>query len=329
MNRGMLVAAALLLPVPLSSTAGGQESCRQRSVPVNVLDENGDQVWGLKGKDFRAEFRGTAAKILSVARDANQRRIAVILDVSGSMKEESRWRLARDAVGDIASYAPANMELALVRFAEEAEEAVSFREGREAIGGKLAWINDRLQQIAAEKNTALIDGIFAGIKLLGSTSIGDAVYIITDGGNYESKAKPEELAEAARKANVRVYGLFFEWKFPRQREKVMWGVPGLPYVKELIRATGGSYLSIPPTGGVLYDVRWYELSDDQRAAVALGARRMYARMAEFYRMELELPATVDKEREWELAVVDERGKKRRGLTVLYPQTLWPCADRRE
>lgn len=88
-------------------------------------------------------------------------------------------------------------------------------------------------------------------------------------------------------------------------------------------------MSVLPTGGVLYNVRRYELSKDERGAVAVAARRMYARMGEFYRMEVELPVKVDKERQWGLEVVDEQGKKERDLTVIYPQKLWPCADGRE
>ena len=66
-------------------------------------------------------------------------------------------------------------------------------------------------------------------------------------------------------------------------------------------------------------------SDDELQALGAVTRRVYEQMAEFYRVEMELPVAVDKARDWKLEVVDAKGKRRKDVEVVYPRKLVPCA----
>ncbi len=46
-------------------------------------------------------------------------------------------------------------------------------------------------------------------------------------------------------------------------------------------------------------------------------------MENVYRLEVDIPSAIDKSRNWKLEVVDERGKKMKGVTVHYPRYLVP------
>lgn len=318
---GIFLAAVLIVPSPLSGTEDEKGQCLRRTVPVNVIDENGNQVWGLSAEEFRAEFRGKEGTILSVERDASPRRVVILLDVSDSMTEENQWELARDAVGDIVSFAPKDIDLAFLSFGEEVREQVGFGQGRQAIADKLVAIDDKLQGTQLGQKTAFFDAMLAGISLLGSPTTGDVVYAISDGADNRSEAKRKQVKEIVGKSDVRVYGFWFGWT----EDPYVFFPP--TFLERLIRDTGGFQVRIFATDEGLYGNPRYDLSKEQRTAYAAAARLLYGLMAETYRVEVLLPREVDKERDWKLEVVKERGGKRKELKVIYPHKLWPCEEK--
>lgn len=49
-------------------------------------------------------------------------------------------------------------------------------------------------------------------------------------------------------------------------------------------------------------------------------------MKNVYQVVVELPREVDKPRKWKLEVVDEHGKKMKGVKVFYPRLLVPLEE---
>src|ERR1700693_5679431 len=72
----------LFTQTPLSAQ---KPDCTHRMVFVSVLDREGNAVPGVTAADFRATVDNKPANIVSAVRDAQPRRIVVVLDASGSM----------------------------------------------------------------------------------------------------------------------------------------------------------------------------------------------------------------------------------------------------
>lgn len=72
----------MLVGLPLHAQTAQPE---RRTIAVSVLDKGGKAVHGLTAENFRGEFRGQAVRILSATEDSSPRRIAIVVDTSGSM----------------------------------------------------------------------------------------------------------------------------------------------------------------------------------------------------------------------------------------------------
>ena len=87
-----LFGLAIVLVVTLSgSIQAQQDPCLNRTVAVNVLSEDVHVVEGLSAQNFRGKVHGHRVEIVSVNRDSGPRRIVIVLDASGSMRDV--WRL--------------------------------------------------------------------------------------------------------------------------------------------------------------------------------------------------------------------------------------------
>src|SRR3990167_9413094 len=136
LRRLLLLALALLLAsvaLDARAQACAADNPLRRTLPVNVLDQQGNLVRGLTAADFRAEFRGHPVKILSLTRTTGSRRIVILLDVSGSMaSSKSKWEVARMAAEDVAAYAATGSLFGLVVFADHVNEKLDLSAGRKA-----------------------------------------------------------------------------------------------------------------------------------------------------------------------------------------------------
>src|SRR3972149_226841 len=129
MKLRALLAVPLLLLVgaaleALAQACPGEGGPRRRTLAVNVLDEQGNQVSGVTAANFRAEFRGPPGKILSAALGTQPRRIVLLLDTSGSMAARvGKWELAAEAAEDLLGWGPPARGAALGTFAGDTEPA--------------------------------------------------------------------------------------------------------------------------------------------------------------------------------------------------------------
>jgi hypothetical protein len=57
----------------------------------------------------------------------------------------------------------------------------------------------------------------------------------------------------------------------------------------------------------------------------VASQIIYREMADYYRLQVELPGPVNKEHEWNLELLDENGRKRKEVDILYPREILPCS----
>ena len=300
----LLVGAALEALAQACTCEGGP---RRRTLAVNVLDEQGNQVSGLTAANFRAEFRGQPVEILSAALDTQPRRIVLLLDTSGSMAARvGKWELAAEAAEDLLGWGPPDSSIALVTFREKVEPRTGFES--ESQKAKQALKAARPAGDSSDPSgarTALRDAVVEA-ALLGS---GARLFAVV-------------LADRARGGGFAVVSSLMSG--PMIITDVAIGESGgfVP-LRSFVDASGGLGMT---AGAVGTSAPRFDYKEKQRGWFFSQARLLYGAMGEFYRLQVELPEESDKVREWKLNVVDARGKKMKQVGVVYPRKLAPCGS---
>lgn len=311
---------AALVVMMFLAYAESVEAQERRVVAVNVLDEQGRQVTGLTAENFRGKYRGQPVKILSATWDSQPRRIVIVVDQSNSMFWAKKWEVARNAVEVMAALGSERNQTAMVLFSTQAIEVTGFQEGPGAIAQR--WEDMERNKKALEKafsRTPLFDGIVSGLELLKPTKAGDALFVVSDGGADNASRTPvKDVRQAVFCSEARVYFLYL-----LDPDRVGRGTEGYGQHlgQELAEGSGGAVL-IPRGHPAQY------LGKKQQEEMASALRWLYEQIQSFYVVEVELPAPVDKTRDWTLEVVDAAGKKRKDARVVYPRRVAACGGRK-
>jgi hypothetical protein len=180
--------------------------------------------------------------------------------------------------------------------------------------------------------TALFDAILEAAAQLNPPQLGDVICAVTDGEDNYSQHRPEEVRKRLLAAGIRFFAFLIGNTLPRSQTRTTVENDAVPHVERFTKSTGGNGIGIWPGGSLAaYPAGGqsvpYFVSAADRQAFLEAIQRMYQQMAVFYRVEVQLPLPVDKERNWQLEVVDEKGKRSRDTYLIYPRRLLPCGDR--
>ena len=262
----------LLLPAPLphqqrpsapierpSATAQAPDVLRVESrlvsVALNVVDENGVPVPGLKAEDFELAEDDHPQKIAIFDKEsATPLEIVLAIDASESVFSDER--LEREAAKSfVKSLLRPQDRLDLMSFADNVDELVAFTNDPHRIEGGLG-------RIAHGEATALYDAIYlASQRLAEAPTTGGprrVVVLITDGENTTRHGSYDAALEQAQRAGAMVYSLII-----------------VPIEADAGRNTGGEHALIQmarDTGGKFYYVEdkrdlapaFQHVSDDLR-----------------------------------------------------------------
>src|SRR5947209_6985351 len=314
-----IVAAGLLLEALAQETP-----CLRRTVMASVMLA-GQPVASVSTSSFKGEFRGKPVRILSATRDVGPRRIVVLIDASGSMVglTKGKWDLVLRAATDVAAHAPPDSSVALLVFNDKVKQEVDFSAGPKAVLERIAQVRaGRTPDRLPAGRTPLRDAVLEGLKLLEPATPGNVIYAITDGGDNASKSSSGAVEKALVSAGIRLF-VFLVEDYPGLRRVPEESGP-LNFL-QLVQATGGSTVQL--------SARWseprYPVEERDRLALRAATEGLYLQMAQFYRLEVELPEPVTKRREWKLEMVNERGAKMKEWQVAYQATLLPCESTTE
>jgi VWFA-related protein len=216
-----LIAPTSAHPVPDSlrqaKAAEASQALRSRAVPgqtpvfktaVNLVtvaalvrDTRGRLVRNLSRADFQVFERGRERAIVDFqASDHGPVSLAILFDVSGSMRGEAHLAAGQRAVEYILSWVePAADEMALYSFDRELRQEVAFTNDP-------ARIRAGLGRLTAIGQTSLYDAIGQTAAALGNRpSPRRAVVVITDGVDTSSTRTPSEVSGVASAIDVPVY----------------------------------------------------------------------------------------------------------------------------
>ena len=227
------------------------------SVAAVVRDKRGRFARNLRKEDFVVEEAGARREILEFHADANAPvRVALLFDVSGSMRLSTRLENARQAARHVlaalrmteprggAVGAPAEPNAGGIRPLNSDEAAVfSFDMNLQSLQPFTAdsgAIETALARVQPYGQTSLYDAIANTSRRVAERSPGDtrrrAVVVFTDGMDTSSELKPEQVSAIASEIDVPVYVITVVSQVDRDRETE--DAPEGP-LRSLARWTGG------------------------------------------------------------------------------------------
>jgi len=208
----LLVAVTLLLLPgrPAAQEPSGQPSRFRSSVDVVsvtaiVRDRKGRFVRNLERKDFVVAEAGVPRPILDFrAQSDGPVKVAVLFDVSGSMRLGSKAQDAKHAAREIFGALKADDEAAVFVFDSRLHEIAGFTSDLAVLDAALARVDEPFGQ------TSLYDAVAQtarglGIRGPGLTPHRSAVVVLTDGVDTSSQLTAPQVSAVASGIDVPVY----------------------------------------------------------------------------------------------------------------------------
>ncbi len=309
---------------------GQQDPCLNRTIAVTVTTQDYQPVKDLTAADFSDRLGHDPVRIKSASL-ATGARIVIVMDTSGSMffDDKSRWTTAVSSAEGLLMSLPPGTSLGLLTFASQIESRVQFGQGVNAVAEKLRelentnWKKD--QRPLELRQTALMDAIAGAMEMLNPPRLGDAIYVVSDGGENASKVKESREYARLLSSGVRLFA-FFPIAHLGAQPFVPELYEGLWNLGQVTEESGGDFVTCMSGGPPGLPDSWphaMPVYSTARAAIQ-AARLMDQEVIEFYRLELELPKKVDKPTKWNLEATKLIGGKNVHLRVNYPQKLQPC-----
>lgn len=283
--------------------------CPAATILLNAFDRDFNIQRDLRAEDIKVEVDRKQVAILSVSLDIHPRRIVVMVDSSGSMGASSQnggWGITLPAAGYAVDAVPASASSELVTFGEQLRRESTDFENRQTVGERV---------LALRKNghphghTSLFDSIHQ--VLIGSEELhfGDAIYLVTDGGDDESRTSLQNLEEELISRGVRVFVfLILPREFHTEEEQ-----RGAEHMDGLAESTGGIVVRISAA----------EITENGLAQLQKLAPRIIDQVENVYRLELAMPK-VERSTRVKVGVIDhDQVKNIRNLA--YSRQIVPCS----
>lgn len=309
----MKLAALMLIAASIcSSCFADDHACTTDEIVVTATDEYGAFVPNLGPTNFQAEFHSRALPILSSGIHVRPTRVVMLLDASGSMGTPQSMPLARAAAVDAARYLKPSTQVALEAFADDVQPLAAFGVSRASVIKVLqamAWGKD-----FGKGHTALWDAILAATKLLDPPQLGDAIYVITDGGDNKSRSRLPQVQSALLSKGIRLFAFLIVHLAPPSPEEEL----SARDIWSLTQATGGWAL-VYSSPQVRVN-RWATPKGQQPDP----AQPIYEQLDHFYTLKLGGLDSVTKPEKWKLQLRGGEGVDPKHLQLHYPAKLLPC-----
>ena len=270
-------------------------SCLQRAIPIAVLrNDNGLE---LQPAQLQVTAEGVSATILSFARANIAPRMVLLVDTSSSMARfsgaewENEWTIA----GLVLDAIPQQSQIALGTFGGDVRLAAF--DSKPAVEQALI----AAKAVKPHGRTPLYAAVEQSIGLLGVPRFGDAMLIVSDGGDNISVADRKALSNELLKRGIRCFAFLLRWpNEPLTQDERQGGVD----LAELAKATGGNLRVLEP--------RWP--SGKEKSEFVAGIR---TQTAISYRLDIALGTALSKPAKLKITTTP------RGIELGYPQRVEP------
>jgi hypothetical protein len=287
-------------------SAAGSD-CSAPIVLMNAFDKNLNVERGVRAEDIKVEADGKQVPIVSLLLDAHPRRIVLMLDSSESVRaspQQSGWGLAIAAAGYAAYVVPASASSQLVTFSDAMRRESNDFENAKVVQQKIF----DLAKIKPKGRTSLFDSIHQVIAEFKELQFGDAIYIVTDGGDNKSRVSRQKLMRELISRGIRVFVFLVQ--------------QGSPQTEEERSGASDMYGFAESTGGAVVRIT----SDDPAGRKQLDdlAPKITAQVEGVYRLKLGISERKQSFRV-KLEFVD-RDRKDSTRNIVYSKEIVPCTD---
>lgn len=271
-------------------------SCLQRHIPITVL--RSDEGRDLQSAQLQVRVDGTSVPILSFARTNVAPRVVLLVDTSSSMAQfsgaewENGWTAAELALDAL----PQQSQAALLTFGGDVRFAAF--DSKPAVG----------QALLAAKNmkphgrTPLFAAVEQSLRLFDTTQFGDAIFIVSDGGDNLGAVNRKALSNELIKRGIRAFAFLMhlpnEAFTPEERQ-------GGPDVVDFVKATGGSIWAL--------GAKWPSGKENSELVTAVRNQ-----IGTPYRLDIALQTSPAKPAKLQIITTA------RGVELEYPQRIETC-----
>ena len=222
---GALVAGT----VAIGSTQQPRFSSSIEAVRLDVLvTRDGRPVRDLGPDEFEVRDNGVLQEVDLVSFEEVPLSVVMALDTSASV-EGARLDHLREAVGALVGGLQPDDQAGLVTFSHVVADACHPT-------GDFARVRAAIDRVRASGDTALADGAYAGLVLAESGERRPLLVVFSDGLDTSSWLLPEEVLEAAKRADTVAYVVTTE------------RVSQSEFLRDLADATGGGVFRVESTG---------------------------------------------------------------------------------
>ena len=303
LSSKFIAALGLLLGSASFVFAQGTD-CDKREIVVNARDNQG-KFLPLQVSDLRAKFGKRDAAILSVTQRVSAPRVVILLDKSGSMADEVKTRALQYISSELVRSMPGPAQFAVVVFAGKILDTLDFGHSR---GEVLAAI-DRAGNFPNLGGTVLRDALLRASDLFGTTQMGDAVVIFSDGGDNHSKTSQRDMEYSYWSKGIRAFPFIFIDSVLATPEETY----GSDEFAALARVTGGSV-------GIIFP-REVDLKD-----IPSVVRQLEDVLSRYYVVQIHLPEPDRNGASLQLELIDVAGQKRKDLKLGFPSKPAACSQ---
>lgn len=286
-----IVVLALLLGVFVSIRSSAQ-ACSAFVVADPFDRKTSHGIDGLTAGDFEARIGGNSLSIVSIAQRFNSR-LMVLVDVSGASEDPSLGELV-NGIATQARQAPAGRAVAFGVFAEHAV----FTKGFSASPAQRSTEID--QVIAGSRSlgarSALFDSLHEAISTFRGSQPGDAILIVSDGVDNQSKRNGNDLGKELVHSGIRLLQVFRPRSRPVANDFRQVAREAGYDLRILISKTGGSYTGF--RNEQFFDFAWAG-----------------------YLLEIKVPSSLDKPKDWKLTLRGDAAKAHKDALIYYPWQL--------
>jgi hypothetical protein len=310
-HRARILAALTLCMCLLASSAlmfprtAAASDCSAATILLNAFDRNLSIERDVRAEDIKVEVDGKQAPILSLSLDSHPRRIVLMLDSSGSLEaspQQSRWGIALAAAAYAANVVPSSASSELVTFSDKLHRESSDFENRKVVQGKIF----QLAKTLPKGRTSLFDSVHQVLTEFKELHSGDAIYLVTDGGDNNSRISRAEVMEELIRRGIRVF--------------VFLVVQGTPQTEEERTGSLDMYGFAESTGGAIVQMTLADAAGRERLDDL--APQIVAQVEGVYRLQLGI-SEVKRTSRVKLAFIDRDGK-RSTRNTMYSRQIVPC-----
>jgi len=278
---------------------------------VHVEDKSEKPVTSLGPANFRGEIGGKPLRVLSAEPDTQPHRVLVLIHAGTSIRRleglENAWKVARELIQTLGQ----QHSLSIWTLSHQLSRYADFTTDQQIL--------QRALELAEAQTSKERPGLFQLrypllqlAQQFPHAEPGDVLCVIT---GYPSLWYDPDLYEEV------VEGIRDEFARRGLRLSVI-VVDQNPYGSGDYRAES-AVVAAEATGGGWAVLRPGTIARNQYHQVL---SQWYKEILQTYRLEIELPEPCTKPRKWKLEVVDEAGKKMRGLRITHPKVCVPVQE---